>query len=55
MRFSIVIPTYEYNGLAPKLLNQLITSINEQTFTDYNIIISDHSKSNLVKDYLKSL
>jgi len=54
MRFSIIIPTYEYKGLAPKLLNQLLTSISEQTFKDYNIVISDHSKSNLIKDYLEN-
>lgn len=54
MRFSIVIPTYEYKGLAPKLLGQLLTSINEQTFKDYEIVVSDHSKSDLVKDYLDS-
>lgn len=52
MRFSIVIPTYEYNGLAPKLLDELLGSIKDQTFTDYEVIISDHSKTNLVLDHL---
>lgn len=52
MRFSIVIPTYEYKGLAPELLDRLIGSISEQTFTDYEIIVSDHSKTDLVERYL---
>lgn len=52
MKFSIVIPTYEYKGLAPKLLDRLISSIQEQTFTDYEIIISDHSKTDIVKNYI---
>jgi len=52
MKFSIVIPTYEYKGLAPVLLNKLLGSISEQTFTDYEIIVSDHSKSDLVKNFL---
>jgi len=52
MRFSIVIPTYEYKGLAPELLDKLIGSINEQTFKDYEIVISDHSTTDIVKNYL---
>lgn len=52
MKFSIVIPTYEYKGLTPVLLNKLLGSISEQTFTDYEIIVSDHSKSDLVKNFL---
>jgi len=52
MKFSIVIPTYEYNGLASNLLDKLLESIKVQTFTDYEIIVSDHSKTTLVFDYL---
>lgn len=52
MFFSIVIPTYEYKGKAPDLLNQLLSSIKFQTFNDYEIIISDHSVSDLVKNFI---
>lgn len=54
MRFSIVVPTYEYNGLAPKLLDELLNSIKYQTYNNYEIIISDHSKTDLVYNHLKN-
>ena len=54
MRFSIVIPTYEYNGLATKLLDKLIESINQQTFNNFEIIIVDHSLDNVIENYLES-
>ena len=38
MRFSIVVPTYEYNGLAAKLLDELLNSIKYQTYNNYEII-----------------
>lgn len=52
MKISICIPTYEYHGLAPNLLDQLLLSIKDQTFNDYEIIVSDHSKTDIVKDHL---
>lgn len=39
---SICIPTYDANGAGPVVLNRLIQSIHEQSFTDYEIIVSDH-------------
>jgi glycosyltransferase involved in cell wall biosynthesis len=53
MKFSIVIPTYEYKGLAPELLDKLFDSIEQQTYKDFEIIVSDHSITNLVEEYLK--
>ena len=53
MRFSICIPTYEYGGLAPDLLAQLLLSIQSQTFDDYEIVVIDHSKTDIVKDSLE--
>lgn len=50
MRFSIVIPTWEQHGKGVFFLNQLLTSLKEQTFTDFEIIISDHSKDNKIED-----
>jgi len=52
MRFSICIPTYEYEGLAPDLLNTLLLSIHTQTFDDYEIVVVDHSKTDIVKNSL---
>ena len=54
MKFSIVIPTYEYSGLATKLLDKLLESINQQTFNNYEIIIVDHSLDNVIENYLES-
>lgn len=43
MRFSIVIPTWEQYGKGVFFLNQLLNSIKKQTFTDFEVVISDHS------------
>ena len=51
MKFSIVIPTYEYKGLAVKLLDTLLESIIKQTFTDYEVIVVDHSVNNVIENY----
>ena len=53
VKFSIVIPAYEYNNLAPELLNDLFNSIQEQTYKNYEIIISDHSKTDIVYNFIK--
>lgn len=50
MRFSIIIPTWEQHGKGTFFLNQLLTSIKEQTFTDFEVIISDHSKDTEIKN-----
>jgi glycosyltransferase involved in cell wall biosynthesis len=50
MRFSIVIPTWEQHGKGVFFLSQLLTSIEEQTFTDFEVIISDHSKNDEIED-----
>lgn len=52
MKFSIVIPTYEYNGLATKLLDKLLKSIKQQTFQDFEIIVVDHSLNDVIEKYL---
>lgn len=52
MKFSIVIPTYEYNGLATKLLDKLLESVIQQTFQDFEIIVVDHSLNDVIEKYL---
>lgn len=52
MMFSIVIPTYEYGGKACEMLEDCLKSIESQTFQDYEIIVTDHSKDDVIKDYL---
>lgn len=52
--FSIVIPTYEYSGKACEILETCLKSIEQQTFTDYEIVIVDHSNDNKIEEYLKT-
>ena len=55
MKLSICIPTTELNysngnSMGVYMLKFLLTSIEKQTFKDYEIIISDHSPSSIIKD-----
>lgn len=55
VKLSICIPTTElkYSDgtiMGDYMLNHLLKSIEMQTFTDYEIIISDHSPSSIIKD-----
>ena len=51
---SIGIPTYEMSGYGVNYLNELLNSINIQTFNDFEVIISDHSRDSKIKDFIKS-
>lgn len=54
MRFiSICIPTYEMNGQGSDFLRQSFEIITKQTFKDFDIVISDHSKDSGIKDLCK--
>lgn len=51
MKFlSICIPTYEMNGLGNTFLRYSFEILTRQTFKDFEVIISDHSKTDLIKD-----
>lgn len=54
MKFSIIIPTYEYKGLSTYLLDKLLDSIVNQTFLDYEIIIIDHSIDDVIESYSRN-
>jgi hypothetical protein len=47
---SVCIPTYEMNGKGAEYLEYSFNILYQQTFKNFNIIISDHSKTNLIKD-----
>jgi glycosyltransferase involved in cell wall biosynthesis len=51
-RFSICIPVWEQHGSGLKYLNDLINSIKIQDFKDFEIIISDHSKDDIIFNYI---
>jgi glycosyltransferase involved in cell wall biosynthesis len=52
MRFSICIPTWEQHGVGAYFLTDLLLSIERQTFQDYEIVISDHSRNDEIYDYV---
>ena len=50
---SICIPTYEAGGKATYLLEDLIVSIDNQTYKNIEIVISDHSLNNDIEIFLE--
>jgi len=46
MKISIAIPTYESNGRRNEFLEDLLRTIEIQTFKDFQVVISDHSVDN---------
>lgn len=48
--FSIAIPTYGYNGKGVEFLEHSLDILNKQTFTDFEIILSDHSIDDTIKN-----
>jgi len=48
MKISIVIPTYEAHGRGVEYCKCLFNSIKSQTYTNYEVVVSDHSKDDLV-------
>lgn len=48
--FSIAIPTYGYNGRGGEFLEFSLDIISKQTFTDYEVVLSDHSTDDTIKD-----
>lgn len=50
---SVCIPTYEYKGEGVKYLNELFKSLLTQTFQDFDVVISDHSKDNEIMNFCR--
>lgn len=55
MRISVVIPVYEMHGKGEKFLKRALESTKSQTFKDYDIIVSDNSSGNKLKNLCKDL
>jgi len=47
---TIAIPTYGYNGSGGDFLRESFNKLYQQTFKDFDIVISDHSKDNTIKN-----
>jgi len=43
MKISIAVPAYEYDGRGIEFLDDLLRTIQIQTFKDFEVVISDHS------------
>jgi nucleoside-diphosphate-sugar epimerase len=52
--FSIAIPAYGYNGKGKDFLDKNLTILKEQTFEDFEVVISDHSTDDTIKDLCNS-
>ena len=50
MRLSIAIPTFEYQGRGTEFLDYLFRTIEIQTFKDFEVVVSDHSKDDKLID-----
>ena len=50
MRLSVAIPTYEFYGFGVEFLRFSLDRIKSQSFTDFEVIISDQSPDSLIKD-----
>ena len=48
--FSIAIPTYEMHGFGTEYLSHSFSVLNKQTFKDFELTVSDHSRDNGIKD-----
>lgn len=49
MKLSICIPTYEYRGFGVECLEYSFNKMLIQTFTDFSVVISDHSIDNKIE------
>lgn len=52
---SIVIPVYEMKGHGSKYLKELLETIFMQKYKNYEIVISDDSKDDVINEYINSL
>lgn len=46
---SVCIPTYEMSNLGHIFLKQSFNILSKQTFRDFDIVVSDHSKNDLIE------
>ena len=48
---SVCIPTYEFKGEGVKYLSDIFEGLRKQTFQDFEIVVSDHSVDDKIRDY----
>ena len=52
MRVSIAVPTFEYYGRGVEVLDDMFRTISSQTLKDVEVVISDHSITDDIKNYV---
>jgi hypothetical protein len=52
--FSIAIPTYGYDGRGVEVLEHSLNILVKQTFKDFNVVLSDHSTDDTIKNVYKN-
>lgn len=50
---SVCVPTYEYGGDGVLYLSELFNSLALQSFTDFDVVISDHSKDDMIMEWCR--
>jgi len=53
--FSVIITTYECYGAGKKLLEENLSSLLRQTYDSIECIITDHSKDDVIQNYVNSI
>lgn len=48
--FSVAIPTWEINGKGAEYLEHSFNILAQQTFTDFEVVVSDHSENDEIKN-----
>jgi glycosyltransferase involved in cell wall biosynthesis len=49
MKISICVPAYEMHGKGPSYIGKLFYSIKQQTYKNFEVIVSDHSANDDIK------
>jgi glycosyltransferase involved in cell wall biosynthesis len=52
-KLSIAVPAYNYHGKGSQFLDDLLRTIEIQTFKDFEVVISDHSDDNSLVEKVK--
>ena len=50
---SVCIPTCEYKGKGVEYLDELFKSLSKQSFRDFDVVISDHSRDELIMNFCR--
>lgn len=50
---SVCVPTYEFKSEGVKFLSQLFDSLKKQTFKNFDVVISDHSKDSEIMNFCR--